>query len=119
MSCATVPGLQLTLGSICENVNMKSYVQAVRHMVYVLFDSLLATHRQGKLPSLSKYALAAEAHSAQEYGIRFLACVHEHGRWGEGPPESHAALLDGSGHPARVRHREARRGKWSDLTVNS
>ncbi|OCF43478.1 DNA repair/transcription protein MET18/MMS19 [Kwoniella heveanensis CBS 569] len=30
---------------IVENVNMKSYVQATRHLVYVLFDSLLATHR--------------------------------------------------------------------------
>ncbi|WVF68679.1 hypothetical protein IAT40_003451 [Kwoniella sp. CBS 6097] len=32
---------------IVENVNMKSYVQATRHLVYVLFDSLLATHRSG------------------------------------------------------------------------
>ncbi|WWC93066.1 uncharacterized protein L201_008031 [Kwoniella dendrophila CBS 6074] len=30
---------------IVENVNMKAYVQATRHMVYVLFDSLLAAHR--------------------------------------------------------------------------
>ncbi|WWC65616.1 uncharacterized protein I303_108236 [Kwoniella dejecticola CBS 10117] len=30
---------------VVENVNMKAYIQATRHMVYVLFDSLLATHR--------------------------------------------------------------------------
>ncbi|WVR08275.1 hypothetical protein IAU60_005322 [Kwoniella sp. DSM 27419] len=30
---------------LVENVNMKSYAQAIRHSVYVLFDSLLATHR--------------------------------------------------------------------------
>ncbi|WRT69441.1 uncharacterized protein IL334_006427 [Kwoniella shivajii] len=30
---------------LVENVNMKSYMQATRHLVYVLFDSLLATHR--------------------------------------------------------------------------
>ncbi|WWD04098.1 hypothetical protein V865_002163 [Kwoniella europaea PYCC6329] len=30
---------------VVENVNMKAYVQATRHLVYVLFDSLLATHR--------------------------------------------------------------------------
>lgn len=28
---------------------MKAYVQATRHLVYVLFDSLLATHRNGEL----------------------------------------------------------------------
>ncbi|ORY34974.1 Dos2-interacting transcription regulator of RNA-Pol-II-domain-containing protein [Naematelia encephala] len=31
--------------AVVEEVNLKSYVQATRHMVYVLFDSLLATHR--------------------------------------------------------------------------
>ncbi|KAK8849457.1 hypothetical protein IAR55_004790 [Kwoniella newhampshirensis] len=30
---------------VVEDVNMKSYAQATRHLVYVLFDTLLATHR--------------------------------------------------------------------------
>ncbi|EAL20722.1 hypothetical protein CNBE0870 [Cryptococcus deneoformans B-3501A] len=30
---------------VVENVNIKAYAQAIRHLVYVLFDSLLATHR--------------------------------------------------------------------------
>ncbi|WWC73452.1 uncharacterized protein I206_107422 [Kwoniella pini CBS 10737] len=30
---------------LVENVNMKAYIQATRHKVYVLFDSLLALHR--------------------------------------------------------------------------
>ena len=31
--------------SICDNVNMKAHVQAIRHLVYQVFDSLLALHR--------------------------------------------------------------------------
>jgi DNA repair/transcription protein MET18/MMS19 len=31
-----------------ENVNMKAYTQAVRHLVYQLFDSLLDRHRSGE-----------------------------------------------------------------------
>ncbi|KAK4683806.1 DNA repair/transcription protein MET18/MMS19, partial [Tremellales sp. Uapishka_1] len=31
---------------VVENVNMKAYVQSTRHLVYVLFDSLLASHRK-------------------------------------------------------------------------
>ncbi|WVQ79530.1 hypothetical protein IAT38_001629 [Cryptococcus sp. DSM 104549] len=31
--------------AVVENVNMKAYAQATRHLVYVLFDSLLASHR--------------------------------------------------------------------------
>lgn len=31
--------------SLCENVNMKAHVQAIRHLVYQVFDSLLALHR--------------------------------------------------------------------------
>ena len=34
---------------VVEHVNMKAYVQATRHLVYVLFDSLIASHRNGKL----------------------------------------------------------------------
>lgn len=37
-----------SLYRIVENVNLKAYAQAIRHLVYVLFDSLLATHRDGK-----------------------------------------------------------------------
>lgn len=33
--------------SVCQDVNMKAYVQATRHLVYVLFDTLLAKHRKG------------------------------------------------------------------------
>nr|ODN91252.1 DNA repair/transcription protein MET18/MMS19 [Cryptococcus depauperatus CBS 7841] len=31
--------------AIVENINIKAYVQATRHLVYVLFDSLLTSHR--------------------------------------------------------------------------
>lgn len=30
---------------LCDNVNMKAHVQAIRHLVYQVFDSLLALHR--------------------------------------------------------------------------
>lgn len=36
--------LELTI-RLCENVNMKAHVQAIRHLVYQVFDSLLALHR--------------------------------------------------------------------------
>ena len=34
--------------AICENVNMKAYTQVVRNQVYQLFDSFLASHRNGQ-----------------------------------------------------------------------
>ncbi len=33
---------------LVEQVNLKAYVQATRHLAYVLIDSLLALHRKGK-----------------------------------------------------------------------
>lgn len=33
--------------AICEGVNMKAYAQATRHLVYQVFDSFLANHRNG------------------------------------------------------------------------
>lgn len=41
------------ISSVVEQVNLKAYTQAVRHQVYVLFDSLLAKHRGGKLTKTS------------------------------------------------------------------
>jgi DNA repair/transcription protein MET18/MMS19 len=43
--------------SVVENVNMKAYVQATRHLVYVLFDSLIANHREGEIFSPTVFAL--------------------------------------------------------------
>ena len=44
------PGADADAGiSVVENVNMKAYAQATRHLVYTLFDSLIATHRNGEL----------------------------------------------------------------------
>jgi DNA repair/transcription protein MET18/MMS19 len=37
-------GSELTY-RLCDNVNMKAHVQAIRHLVYQVFDSLLALHR--------------------------------------------------------------------------
>jgi DNA repair/transcription protein MET18/MMS19 len=34
--------------ALCEQVNMKGYTQVVRNMVYQLFDSFLAHHRNGE-----------------------------------------------------------------------
>lgn len=34
---------------VVDQINMKAYVQATRHLVYELFDSLLALHRSGEL----------------------------------------------------------------------
>jgi hypothetical protein len=42
-----VCGAMLRHRSVVEQVNMKAYVQATRHLVYQLFDSFLALHRQG------------------------------------------------------------------------
>ncbi len=51
---------------IVENVNMKAYVQATRHLVYVLFDSLIANHRNGAfcilLPILGLGLVADSTH---------------------------------------------------------
>lgn len=41
-----------------EQVNLKSYVQATRHLAYVLVDSLLALHRKGK-PRVGQSNLSA------------------------------------------------------------
>jgi hypothetical protein len=55
--------------SIVENVNMKSYVQATRHMVYTVFDSLLALHRQGKRVGVHSLGQGLPSYSAQEHGF--------------------------------------------------
>ena len=39
-------GLNWLTVRLCDNVNMKAHVQAIRHLVYQVFDSLLALHRQ-------------------------------------------------------------------------
>ena len=47
--CVQRRSILMRWSRVVENVNMKAYVQATRHLVYTLFDSLIATHRNGEL----------------------------------------------------------------------
>ena len=58
--------------SIVETLNMKAYVQAIRHAVYVVVDSLLANHRKGRPTSQLRSGPRSFCSVLKDLGADFL-----------------------------------------------
>jgi len=83
---------------------MKAHVQAIRHSVYTVFDSLLAAHRQGTCLSYRRGARKTDTmlYSTEKYGVGIYQLIYQDVRRGERSKESHALVFDGQGYPLGI-----------------